>query len=380
MIQSQNLKGLVIKSLVITGLWTIVILLISSITILTTLQEGSAVDILGVIVFELICISPWILLTPLIIWLARSYKFESESIYSSAVIHLFAMVLLFSLHSLVQSYTVSQFYEVSFTWAYIQRDFLGFIDMRVMLYVGVLLGVYTMDFQRKNREIRLKEPRLKAELNQAKFHALLNQIQPDFLLKSIDSIKNSLDRNEEESEEILTEFSDLLRMMLANVKKDEVILQEDLKAFQLYTNILGKRLGQDIVIEENIDDKCYDALVPSFLILVPLFEQMVDSMNPSKHIIHKISYNAQFESGKIRLEVRVDGENIPYKKVPFYIGNTEILKIVDKYQVRHEDVEFKTNTGKDGIRIHLVFPFFSPEDIEPGKSTEMDKKFKSLYT
>ncbi len=380
MIQSQNLKGLVIKSLVITGLWTIVILLISSITILTTLQEGSAVDILGVIVFELICISPWILLTPAIIWLARSYKFEAENIYSSVGIHLLVMLLLFSLHSLVQSYTVSHYYEVSFTWAYIQRDFLGFIDMRVMLYAGILLGVYTMDFHRKNREIHLKEPRLKAELNQAKFHALLNQIQPDFLLKSIDSIKYSLDRNEEESEEILTEFSDLLRIMLANVKKDEVILQEDLKAFQLYTNILGKRLGQKIEIEENIDDKCYDALVPSFLILVPLFEQLVGALNPSKHFIHSISYNAQFESGMIRLEVKVEGENIPYQKLPDYIGNTEILKIVDKYQVKHEDVEFKTNAGKNGISIHLVFPFFTPKVNEYSPSSAPDNKIISLYS
>ena len=380
MIQSQNLKGLVIKSLVITGLWTIVILLISSITILTTLQEGSAVDTLGVIAFELICISPWILFTPAIIWLARSYKFEAENIYASVGIHLVAMLLLFCLHSLVQSFTVSYYYEVSFTWDYIQRDFLGFIDMRVMLYAGILLGVYTMDFHRKNREIRLKEPRLKAELNQAKFHALLNQIQPDFLLKSIDSIKNSLDRSEEESEEVLTEFSDLLRIMLANVQKDEVILQEDLKAFQLYTNILGKRLGQKIEIEENIDDKCYDALVPSFLILVPLFEQMVDALNPSRHIISRISYNAEFESGMIRLEVRIEGENIPYQKLPDYIGNTEILKIVEKYQTKHEDVEFKTSAGKNGISIHLIFPFYTPKGNELSPGSASDDKIVSLYS
>lgn len=379
MIQSQNLKGLVIKSLVITGLWTIVILLISSITILTTLQEGSAVDILGVIVFEMICISPWIVLTPAIIWLARSYKFEAENIYASVGIHLVVMLLLFSLHSLVQSYTVSHYYEVSFTWAYIQRDFLGFIDMRVMLYAGILLGVYTMDFQRKDREIRLKEPRLKAELNQAKFHALLNQIQPDFLLKSIDAIKSSLDKNEEESEEILTEFSDLLRIMLANVKKDEVILQDDLNTFQLYTNILQKRLGQQIEIEKNIDEECYDALVPSFLILIPLFEQMVDSIDPAKNIIHRISYNAQLEGKKIRLEVRVDGENIPCKNVPDYIGNTEILKIVDKYQSKHEDVQFKTSTGKNRISINLLFPYLRPENSDPLLNKFSDTK-QSVFT
>ena len=378
MIQSQNLRGLVFKSLVIIGLWTIVILLISSITILTTLQEGSSIDFFSIILFEFICISPWIALTPVVIWLARNYKFEKEEIYTSAGVHLFAIVALFAIHSVVQSYTVSQFYDVVFTWEYVKGDFIGFIDMRVMLYAGILLGVYTLDFQRRNREIHLKEPRLKAELNQVKFHALLNQIQPDFLLKSIDSIKESLNGKEEDSEEILTEFSDLLRIMLANVKKDEVILEEDLIAFDLYTNLLKKRLGQDIKIEKYIDEECYDVLMPSFLVLIPLFEQIVDSINSSNSIIHRITYSASIESNRVHLKVTMDGVNIPSKELPKYITNTEILKIVDKYQSRYGDVNFNASTGKNSIMIMLVFPHLRSDNKEQLLDVHSNSKISSL--
>lgn len=364
MLQSQIQRGLVIKVLVIIGLWTVVTLLISSITILTILQEGSDINFWGIVWFEIICISPWIILTPAIIWLARNYKLDSEKIYTTIGVHLATMLLVFSIHSVVQSYTVSVFYDIAFTWAYIQRDFLGFIDMRVMLYAGILLGVYTLDFQRKNREIELKEPRLKAELNHAKFHALINQIQPDFLMETIDTIKSSLDKGEEESEEILTEFSDLLRIMLTNVNKDEVILGNDLEAFRLYCKIIKKRLDQDIRIEENIEERCNDVLVPSFLILIPVFEQIIDSINPRVNILQKISYNAKMDEGNLYLEVSIQGEKLPYKEVPKYLRNTEILKIVDKYQNRYQNVDFKTQTNENLITINLVFPYLPTEEGE----------------
>lgn len=370
-----------IKLSVIFGFWTVVILLISSITILTTLQEGSSVDVSRILIFELICISPWIALTPAIVWLARNFKFESDKIYYSTGIHIAAMVIVFSLHSVIQSYTVSHFYEIAFSWQYIQRDFLGFVDMRVMLYAGILLGVYTVDFQKKNREIRLEEPRLKAELSKAKFHVLLNQIQPDFLLKSIDSIKGSLDRSEEESEEILTQFSDLLRIMLANVKKDEVLLKEDLNAFQLYTNILQKRLRQNIQVEKNIDEECYEARIPSFLILIPMFEQILDAENPGQDIIKRISYDARLVSEKMHLGLIIEGKNIPHKEVSEFLRNTEILKIVEKYRNKYGEVDFKINTGQSRIKIELIFPYLSAEEADSANVTKTtDTALSSFYS
>ena len=204
----------------------------------------------------------------------------------------------------------------------------------------------------------------KAELNHAKFHALINQIQPDFLMETIDAIKSSLDKGEEESEEILTEFSDLLRIMLTNVNKDEVVLENDLEAFRLYCKIIKKRLDQDIRIEENIEERCNEALVPSFLILIPVFEQIIDSLNPGANIMRKISYNAKMEEGNLYLEVSIQGEKLPYKEVPKYVRNTEILKIVDKYQNRYQNVDFKTQTNENLITINLVFPYLPTEEGE----------------
>lgn len=362
MTRGKKLKNLATKSLVIMGLWTIVILLISSITLLSSLQEGAATSVSQIIIFELFCISPWILFTPLLIKLAREYRFEKDKIIPSLAIHLLAIAVIFSLHSIVQSYAVSIYYDVVFSWEYVQRDFLGFIDMRVMLYAGILMGVYAIDFQKKSREISMNESRLRAELSEAKFHALLNQIQPDFLLNSIESIKQNMDKGEEHSEEILTEFSDLLRIMLSNAKKDEVTVREDLKAYHLYLSILKKRLDQDISVESQVDEDCYEVLIPSFMLLIPVLEKIVDSLNNQTGKLQSVSYQAHHIDDKTQLELTITGENIPSGDVPEILQKVGLPQIVEKFQSKYgEDIQFKTSTGSNVICTTFMIPFIPAE-------------------
>lgn len=364
MTSKHKLKRLATKTLVIMGLWTIVILLISSITLLSSMQEGKPASVFDIVVFELICISPWILFTPAIIWLARTYRFGKDTLVKSIPFHLVAVALIFILHSIVQSYAVSIYYDIIFSWEYIRRDFFGFIDMRVMLYAGILLAVYTIDFQKKSREIRLNESRLKAELNEAKFHALLNQIQPDFLLKSLESVKESLDKSEEASEQILTEFSDLLRIMLANVKRDEVTVKEDLESFHLYLSILQKRLGQPIEVESRVREEYYEVLIPSsFIMLIPILEKIIDSLGKKTGQISKISYKADCADGETYLELTIRGQNIPYEDVPEIVRKVGFHKIIEKFRHKYgADIQFKTHTDTNIIRTAFVFPYIPAEE------------------
>lgn len=376
MTKGKKLKNLATKSLIIMGLWTIVILLISSITLLSSLQEGVSASVSQILVFELLCISPWIVFTPLVVKLAREYRFDRGRIVPNLAIHLAAVAVIFSLHSVVQSYAVSIYYDVVFSWDYIQRDFLGFVDMRVMLYTGILLGVYAIDFQKKSREISMNESRLKAELSEAKFHALLNQIQPDFLLNSIESIKQNMDKGEEHSEEILTEFSDLLRIMLSNAKKDEVTVREDLKAYHLYLSILKKRLEQDISVESRVDEDCYEALIPSFMLLIPVLEKIVDSLNSQTGRLHSVSYKAAHIDDKTHLELSITGENIPSGDVPDILQKVGLPKIVEKFQSKYgEDIQFKTSTDTNVIRTFFVIPFILAEDNNRSKAITRENAF-----
>ena len=354
------------------GLWTIVILLISSITLFSVIQEGMAMSVPVIIYYEFLCISPWVALTPFIIWVARQYSFAEKITITTVAVHLAAMIFVFSLHTLAQSYVVSIEYDMALNWAYLQRDFLGFLDMRLMLYVGILLAVYGVDFHKKNREIKLREPRLRADLNRAKFQALINNIQPGFMLKTIDIIKEKLDGNVDEAEEILTDFSDLLRVMLNSVSKEDVPIYEDVRAYDLYINILQKRVGYTVEKKVSVDQECYDALVPSFLILIPILENIIQKVNDGEQSITAISYEAQRLGKQIYLRSILEGQQLGNYHITDIENGLEMNEILKRLKQKYgPNVKFKFENGEDQFSIKLMIPF-QHADLQ-GRPAKMQK-------
>ncbi|MCW9705978.1 sensor histidine kinase [Fodinibius salsisoli] len=352
-----SLKKKALKLLMVGGIWGIVILLISLMTLFSFFQEGTPIGVIDAIIFEFWCIIPWIVSTPILIWLARTYRFKKQTLYTSMGIHLVAAVILFSLHCLVQSYTVSHYFDITFGWSYLKRDFLGFLDMRVMLYAGVLLVVYSIDFYRKNKEIELEEPLLKAKLNKAKFHAILNQVQPDFLLNSIELVNKSLDTSKEEAEKVLTDFSDLLRIMLANIEREQVTIREDLRSYFLYASLLQKRLGHDIQIKTNIDQECFDDLIPPFLVLIPLLEEVARTIKHTAGTITEISYNAYQLGDEVQLEAVIKGKGIlagPMADLLQVTGITEVMGRLEKEYGK--EVQLTTKGLSNEIRVSVILP------------------------
>lgn len=259
--------------------WSFIALLFSFATFLMSFQSGED-HYLGIpdsFLFEIVCISPWAVSTPLIFWLARRYHFNKPGRWVSACVHLIAALAVFSFHSLVQSYAVSVFYDEAFTWSYIKIDFVGFADMRVLLYAGLMLGVYTFDYYQKNKDSKLEEPHLRAELNRLNFQNILNHVQPGFLIHSLDNIKQNLKTSPRQAEKNLNEIGTLLRMMLQNLNREEMTVREDQEFLNLYLDIAEKRMDKKIRRIEKIERGCYDAYIPSFLFIMPFLEEMMKS-------------------------------------------------------------------------------------------------------
>lgn len=357
--------GLLRKIGMVAGLWVAVAFLIASITFLTQLQGAieSALSPGRVLWFEIVCISPWALATPLVVWAARRFSFRKGRIYRSLAVHLALAWAVFSLHAVIQSLAVSYFYSEAFTMEYLMRDFWGFLDMRLLLYGGLLLGVYGIDFQRKNREIALREPRVRKELNKAKFHALLNRIQPDFMLNSIDLIRENLNGGVEVSEQILNDFSNLLRIMLNSVSREEVTVEEDLEAYRLYTAMVEHRLGHPVQKGIYVDDDCLDAQVPSFLMLIPLWEGIISEMEPGPSRLESVAYHAERWGQTVRLEAVMEGRRLPYHNFEERLRGDDIYEIVERLRSRYgPDCHFDTVSGETMIAIYLHIPFIAAGD------------------
>lgn len=364
MVRPSDMKIMAIKSMVILGLWVIIVLLISATVIVFTIQKGSPVDVLGRIMYELICISPWIVSTPIIIRLARSYRFSKGTILKSLAVHFAVATIVFSLHALVQSSTVFYYYSsMSFSWSYLWMDFFRFLDMRVILYLGMLFAIYAIDYQKRSRDIRLKRSKLKTELNKAKFQALLNRIQPEFLLDSIDTIRDQLDSSLKDAEETLTEFSELLRIILHNIDREEVSIRHDVKSYNLYVSLMQKRLDQEIQNKTDIDEDCYQAIVPSFLLLIPLIEKIIRLQNQKVGSLTGICYQASRTGDKIDLGIAIEGDIIA-TEIEHLLQKKWFSEMIESLKNKYgKELEFITTYESNLVYVGFTMPYLEAEQI-----------------
>lgn len=368
---NRKFKTLLYKTLLLCLGWFIVALWISTMTFLNQIQGNfsQSLSTLNVILFEVTCIIPWAVSTPFIIWATNKYRLEGEAPIKAFSVHFLAMVVIFTFHSIVQSYAVSVFYQYAFSWSYVQRDFVGFLDMRLMLYTSVVLGVCAINFHQKTRESKLREPRLKAQLNDARYHALLNQVQPTFLLNSIDDIRENVRNNPDESEEILTRFSDLLRIMLQNATREEVIIKKDLRSYYLYLYLLEKRFGITIEKKTDINQECYEAMVPAYLVyllLILLIEEIVLTEPKKIAEIKRVHYSAKRTNDMTCLIIKIEELKLTSTDLNKYLGRSQFEDIRQRLRRKYgNSIALKIRTAGKTLQMSFQIPFRTEKTDEP---------------
>ena len=111
------------------------------------------------------------------------------------------------------------------------------------LLIALVLAVCVVLFiQRRMKTIR-REATLKHRLAELEMAALRSQMNPHFIFNTLNSINSYIIENRtDEASDYLTEFSQLMRIILEHSKERLVKLEDDLKALRLYMELESKRL------------------------------------------------------------------------------------------------------------------------------------------
>ncbi len=114
-----------------------------------------------------------------------------------------------------------------------------------------------------------------AELTaRAEVKALQAQINPHFLFNSLNTIAALTRTDPAQARDLLREFSVYFRRTLDN-PETRIPLSSELEQTKRYLSIERARFGEDrIIVTEDIEEGCGDALVPSFLVQ-PIVENSV---------------------------------------------------------------------------------------------------------
>ncbi|MCU0256712.1 MAG: histidine kinase [Vicinamibacterales bacterium] len=249
---------------------------------------------------------PWLLLGPGVAWLARRFPFEPERWRWSVLVHVPASVLFGALHGVLR-WAVGPL--VDSRPIPIDRIIIGQLLLTVLSYFVLVAAFQAVVNYRRYRERELRASQLEARLAQAQLEMLRMQLHPHFLFNTLHAISTLMHRDPEAADEMVAQLSDLLRMTLDNIGKQEVTLREELDFLQRYLDIQHTRFQDRLRVTLDIRSDTLDARVPNQL-LQPLVENAIRHGLDGRPAGGSIAIAARLVGEALQVTIRDDGEGV----------------------------------------------------------------------
>ncbi|GAB5407721.1 MAG: hypothetical protein BalsKO_00860 [Balneolaceae bacterium] len=239
----------------------------------------------------------------LVMWAGRIRPQLFLNLSKEVVIrHALFAIVVFLIHSVWQQYINSVFLRSEFTYASIERDFMGFLEMRYLAYIIMIGLVGGMIKLREHGKISLKESDLKLELQRARLRELELRMNPEIIYPTIDYIKKYANRSPEKASQMVILLAGLLRRLVDNLEGDLVLISNDVQLFILYRDMLQLRKQKPIRFEKEIDEAALNKKIPPMILLIPFLEESFFGIHESFfETVDTIKYSVDYENDRISL-------------------------------------------------------------------------------
>lgn len=265
----------------------------------TLLETVRRRDVLLVILSRL---GPWLFMTWLIIRLSLKYTLDATNwrrviwIYMAAFAVSMGVVALFTYFgpppSLLRREPAAAL--LADNSRSLMLMMLRRVTMQASSFWGLVAVAHAVRFYEREDARKLQEAELRAELIQARLHALQLQLNPHFLFNTLNSIASLVQDNPATAEQMIEALGELLRVA-TTTSRQKVTMREELHFLDQYLLIERIRFGDRLRVEKHIDEAILDDLVP-VLMLQPLVENAV------KHGVQM-----QVEGSQIQIAVQSAG-------------------------------------------------------------------------
>lgn len=308
---------------------------------------------------------PWLVLGPGVFWLSRRFSLDPERWRWSFLVHLPASVLFGVLHGVLR-WTVGPL--VDSRPISIDRIIIGQLLLTVLSYFVLVAGHQAVVNYRRYRERELRASQLEARLAQAQLEMLRMQLHPHFLFNTLHAISTLVHRDPEAADEMISELSDLLRMTLDNIGKQEVTLREELDFVQRYVDIQQMRFQDRLHVTLDIQSDTLDARVPN-QVLQPLVENAIRHGLDGRASGGTISIASRRLGDALHLTIRDDGEGVrtgTSRPEGIGLGNTRARL----RQLYGDGASLElANHWEGGAVVTVVVPQAPAADGQPGDSS-----------
>ena len=313
----------------------------------------------------------WTAMMPIVLWLARTYRFDGPRWRRSAAAHALVALPLLVAHTAVcgVAYHIvngpgpSANSLVDHVRIFITR----FLFTDIVTYcaaVGVYYAVeYFSHFRRSAiAAVRAdaRAARLQLSLAEARIHALRMELNPHFLFNALNAVAGLVRKREHDAAiDTLARLGDLLRTTLDRDMPPEVPFSEELDLLRRYLSIELARFGDRLRVAWEVDPEAQGALVPP-LILQPLVENAVRHGVSRRPGVALLRISARRVGLHLELAVRDSGEGLaPLEgRAPregIGLSNTR-ARLEELYGPDATSLEL-TDAPGGGARARLLLPF-----------------------
>ncbi len=339
--------------------WTLLAFLFSGPQMIQAVRLNRAAEGWNSVLGELIFSYLWLALTPLAIWLSRSFRIEEGQRLKSLTIHFLASLVFLLFQVLLFTVISIPFGWYSHLNPFWNRYFLlilNFTPSNVMFYWGIIVIEHALDYYQKLQERELRASQLEAQLAQAQLQVLKMQLHPHFLFNTLNAISALIRESPDEADEMVSRLGDLLRMTLETAGLQEVPFKKELEFLKHYLDIEQTRFQDRLKVEMAIEPETLDGLVPS-MILQPLVENSVRHGVAPRPEGGCIKIKAWRDNSLLRLEVEDDGPglsgNTPLKEG---VGLTNTRARVSNLYGDEHGLKLRDAAG-GGLVVSLSIPF-----------------------
>ena len=213
------------------------------------------------------------LLVPVGFWLARRMPLRrvlgngrlARNVAAHAVVSVVVGTALQVVYALVMA---------RLTWIPRRASFSVELPLNVLIYWTAVAAAHGVDYYNRARDRELATTQLEAALSAARLDALRSQLHPHFLFNALNGIAELVHENADAADQMLTELAELLRTILKQPSRQQVMLADELTLVERYLRLQQMRFGDRLRFTFDTEKVTQSAAVP-FLLLQPLVENAI---------------------------------------------------------------------------------------------------------
>ena len=316
----------------------------------------------------------WAILSPLIVFFAKRFRFEQRNWWRLLPAHLVAAVVFLLLHTAIHVIFVkivdpAPVAESGGFLAFTLRLTIGRWALDLPMYCFLLSSIYVVDFYRRFQAEQLKSSELKAALATSQLNALKMQIHPHFLFNTLNSISALIHKDQKAADKMVARLGDFLRMTLESSGEREVSLKQEMDFVASYLEIESVRFQDRLVVEMNIDPETLAARVPN-LILQPIVENAIKHGISQQESVESLIISSKRHEDRLQIRVEDSGPGLQpsngngkgSKTVGIGLANTR-ARLAHLYEENYR-FEIK-NSVPHGVIVTLEIPFETIKGLQP---------------